>query len=250
MVRIAGTALAVLLMLATTAYLRADEDKDAKSVIDKGIQAAGGEENLAKFKAMTWKEKGTYYGMGDGLPYTGTYSVQWPGQFKMEIEGVFTIVLNGDTGWMKGEGGGIMELKDEMLAEQKENQYSGWVTHLLPLKEKGFKLASAGEDKVGDKAVVGVKVSHKAHRDVELFFDKETGLLAKSRFKAKDLQQGGKEVTQEAYYSDYKEVNGIKLPFKVVVKRDGKQYVEAENVEVKVLPQLDKSTYSKPGERS
>ena len=71
-----GALSAAAFLLTLIHVVAAGEDKDARAAIDKGIQAAGGETKLATFQASTWKEKGTYYGMGDGLPYTATYAVQ------------------------------------------------------------------------------------------------------------------------------------------------------------------------------
>ena len=41
------------------AAARADDQDGAKAILDKAIQAAGGEETLAKLKAVTVKGKGT-----------------------------------------------------------------------------------------------------------------------------------------------------------------------------------------------
>src|SRR5262245_16514322 len=65
---------------------RADDKADAKAVVDKGIKAAGGEDNLAKFKARTFKGKGKFYGMGEGIDYTGDWSVQRPDKMRMQID--------------------------------------------------------------------------------------------------------------------------------------------------------------------
>src|SRR5437660_633980 len=120
----------VVLVVSAT---RADDSADARAIIDKAIKASGGEEKLAKYKAETFKEKGTYYGMGNGQPYQGTYQVQLPDQFKMEIAGVFILVVDGDKGWMKANGN-TMDLTKEQLAEHKNSNYSSWVASLLPLK--------------------------------------------------------------------------------------------------------------------
>jgi len=103
--------LEVALVLALTSPGRA-EDKDCRAIIDKAIKAVGGKEQLAKYKAQTWNAKGTFYGEGTAQPYTSKYAVQWPSQFRMEIEGVFTIVLNGDQGWLSS-GGNTQELTKE-----------------------------------------------------------------------------------------------------------------------------------------
>ena len=182
-------AVAFGLLLVLTGTGRA-EDKDSRAIIDKAIKAAGGEKELAKFQAETFQEKGTYYGEGTPQPYTGKYAVQFPGRFRMEIAGAFTLVLDGDKGWI-ARGGKTEEMNKEQLAEQKESQYAGWVTTLLPLlEEKAYQLSSLGESKVGDRTVVGIKVSHPGHQDVKLYFDKDSGLMAKSVYHIKDRMTG------------------------------------------------------------
>src|ERR1700737_983715 len=134
-----GIALAGLLALTAANSIRAADDKPARAVIDKALKAAGGADKLAKHPGMTWHEKGTYYGMGDGVPYTAPYAVQWPDKMRMEIEGVFMMVLNGDKGWLQMSGE-TKPMTKEQLAEEKEGRFAGWVTTLVPLKDKGFTL--------------------------------------------------------------------------------------------------------------
>jgi outer membrane lipoprotein-sorting protein len=232
------------LVLGALRTSRADDQADARGVIAKAMQATGGEEKLAKLKGQSWTEKGTFYGMGAGVPYTGSYSLQWPDKFKMEIQGVFTIVVNGDKGWTNANGS-TQEMTKEQLEEQKQGLYNGWVASLVPLKDKAYKLSLLGESKVGDRPAVGVKVARKDHYDVNLYFDKETNLLAKTSSRLKEAMSG-QEVEQEATYSDYKDVSGVKIPTKVSIKRDGKQFVEAENSDVKLAEKLDDSVFAKP----
>lgn len=241
----AGVWLTVGLVLAVTAPLGAADDDKARAVIEKGIKAAGGETALAKYNAATWTEKGKYYGMGEGLPYTGKYAVQWPDKFRMEIEGVFLIVVNGEKGWT-GMGGESREMTKEQLDEQREQLHESWVATLLPLKDKTFTLTLAGEQEVAKRPAVGVNVSSKGHRDVKLLFDKETGLLVKSESTVKAEELGGREVTQEVLFQDYKDVGGIKTPAKFVMKRDGKLFIEAEMLDLKPAEKLDESTFGKP----
>ncbi len=237
--------LAGLLAAGVSQTGRADDSSEARAIVDRAIEAAGGEAALAKFQSMTWKEKGTYYGMGDGLPYTGTYAIQWPDRFRMEIANAFTIVLNGDHGWMQ-TGGNTEEMTRDQLAEQKQERYVGWVTSLLPLTRGKYHLASVGESKVDGRPAVGVKVVARNHRDVTLYFDKASGLVVKSQYGARAMEDGGKKVTQEAYYANYREVNGAKMPSKIVIKRDGKRFVEAEITELKPAPTFGPRTFSKP----
>src|SRR5262245_54945423 len=114
---------------------------DARAVIDKAIKAMGGEEKLKKFQAVTWSEKGIYYGGGGEDAYTGKYAVQWPGQFRMEIEGVFTIVLDNDKGWVSF-GGMTQALAGDKLKGNIDAQRARWITTLAPLTDKAFTLSA------------------------------------------------------------------------------------------------------------
>jgi hypothetical protein len=238
---------AVVLALAVTAKAKADDADQARAIIDKAIKAVGGEEKIAKFKTQTWKNKGTYYGMGDGVPYTAIYAVSWPDKSRFEVEGGFIIVaINGDKGWMQAMGGEVHEFTKEEMVEQKDGQHHGLVTTLLPLKDKAYTLSLLDETKVADKPAVGVKVSCKDRRDVNLYFDKDSGLLVKSESKVKVPEEGNKEVNQETLYDDYQQVEGAWIAMKIAVFRDGKKYAEGENFDIKIVDKLDEKLFAKP----
>jgi hypothetical protein len=243
--------LAASLMLVGGAA-RADEQADARGIIDKAIKAAGGEENLAKYKAETFKGKGKYYGMGAGMDYTGDWAVQHPDKIRMQIEVAvgdmnftFVRVVNGDKVWRK-TGDNTEEVDDkDQINEAKEAGYVGSVTDLVPLKDKGFQFAALGESEVDGAKAVGIKVSHKGHRDVELYFDKAKGLLVKSATTVKD-DMTGQEARQEVFVSNYKEVSGVQRPMKIVINRDGKSFVDVEVTEMQLHEKLDDAVFGKP----
>ena len=239
-----SAAVALTLVGAEAGRCEADE-QEARSIVEKAIKATGGAEKLSEYKAAAWTEKGMYYGMGEGLPYTGKYAMQYPDKFRMEILDVFTTVLDGDKGWLQMNGQ-TQELSAEDLAEMKEQTFAGWVTTLLPLKDPQFKLDMAGEATINGQPAAGVKVSSKGHRDVILHFDTENHLLVRSETKVKSDEMGGREVVEEVTYSDYRNVDGMKHPFKAHIKRDGQRYVESEVTEIKNARSLPAETFAKP----
>jgi hypothetical protein len=224
-------------------------------VIDKAVKAMGGEEKLAKFKAQTFKMKGKFYGMGDGTDFTGEWQVQPPDKMRFQIDAdvggtqatVLTFVINGDKVWEKGFNEASKEVTDkDELAESKEEIHAHRVTSLLPLKDKGYQLASLGEVKIDGKPAVGIRVSHKGYRDVNLFFDKDNGLPLKVERVVKDKNSGGKEQTQEEILKGYKEVSGVLHPMKILINRDGQKYVEGEVTEIEFKEKIDDSVFAKP----
>src|SRR5262249_43412120 len=152
---------------------------------------------------------------------------------------------NGDKGWIKIDNDEANELPKETLAEEKKNMHAEWVATLVPLKERSLKLAPLPEGKVGDRPVVGVKVTSPDGREFRLFLDKESGLPLKSEWQVKDLRLG-KEITHEVTYADYKDVDGIKRAMKLTVQRDGKPFAEQEISDFKPLEMLDDKTFAKP----
>lgn len=233
-----------LAVLVAVCGLARSGDGDTRDLVVKAIKAMGGEKNLAKQQSMTWKEKGTYYGMGEGLPYTGVYAIQHPDKFRMEIEGVFIIVVNGDKGWTKA-GDDVKEMSKEELELQQHNLRAGWVQSLLPLTGKEYKLTSLGEVKVEGQAALGVKATRKDYPDVKLYFDKKTHMLVKSEHMTKDPMTK-KDVNAEAYFSGYKEVEGSQVPTKTTIKHDGKKFVEAEQFEILPGAKLSDKTFARP----
>jgi outer membrane lipoprotein-sorting protein len=239
-----GTGVAVCFTLALL-QARADDAADARVLIGKAIKATGGKDKLAQFKAQTFSEKGTYYGMGQGQPYTGKYAVQWPDKFRMEIKDVFTSVFDGDKGWVNFMGE-TKEMTREQLANQRESSAAQYATTLLPLEDKSYTLTTLPEIKVDGKPALGVKAAKKGMPDVSLYFDKATGLLIKYSFRTKSEEEKGKEVTQDVYLSDFHDVQGVQISKKVVIKRDDKQFIESDVFDVKLLEKLDDKVFAKP----
>jgi cell division protein ZapA (FtsZ GTPase activity inhibitor) len=195
--------------------LRADDSGAAKEIVGKAIKAVGPEEKIAKLKALTIKFKGKIQQMGMEIPFAGEVIAQGADQNKVSID----IDVNGQKtatntnhnrkkGWTK-IGDMIMDMSEEQLKEVQEGAKESWIASLVPLKDKAYTLSSLGEVKVNDRPALGIRVASKGHRDVNLYFDKDSSLLLKTEMRVKD-EMSGQEVNQESYYSDYKEVNGLK----------------------------------------
>lgn len=243
------SAIAVLLF-STITTVRA-EDAIARAVIEKAIQARGGRTELSKFNASSSKFKGYMFRQGVKLPISGEGIAQGNDQlkFSMELENrgqrsSVVGVINRDRGWWKLDDEVTESDKDD-LADSLELAYQGWVCSLLPLNGEGFTLNTIGELAIEGKPAIGVRVSHKGHRDLNLFFDKDTHFLVKTEYRSKDyltLQQ----VTKETFFSEFVG-NAVKHPSKSRQKNDGKLVSEMEYSDVKLFEEkLDDSVFVSP----
>jgi len=225
--------------------VRADEQTQVRAIIGKAIKAQGGAERLQKLPAQTWEESGTYYGLGQTTPYKASIAAHYPARVKIDVENVYTAAIDGDRGWMTSKGE-TRDLRKDLLADRREEQYADWVSTLLPLRDKKFKLALYNDTVVESKPAAGVRVSWKESRGLNLYFDKESGLLVKTEQQVNSQEQQGQEVMQEIIFTEFEDVQGMKFPMKTVTRRNGKQFLKVTRTEVKRLEKLDDSLFTRP----
>jgi hypothetical protein len=245
---LSGAALAVALIFAPAARA-ADEPKD---IITKAIKAHGGEELLTKNKAARTKAKGKINIGGNEIEFTQQTAFMVPDKFKdvMELKvgdksATILTLVNGDKITLEVDGK-EMPTPDGVKDSFKQIGQLHEISQFVPLiKDKKYELTLIGEDKVEGKKVVGVRVSAKNQKDVNVFFDKETGLLAKMEFRGAEPGTG-KEVNEERIITEYaKSKSGVPHPKKIVVKHDGKVFVDAEILELTTLEKIDDSEFKK-----
>lgn len=240
------------LVLVVTQPVRAEEGGDAKAIIDKAIKALGGEEKLTNaLKGSSWNIKGKLNFMGNDAPFSTENTLAGLTHFRTKFKGDFggnefvvVTVVNGDKG-MRHLMGNDAELEADDLANQKRMTYLSAIgSYVVPLKDKGFKAEAAGEEKVDDKPALVLKVTGPDGKDAKVYFDKETGLPVKQVGKVNNFM--GQEVTQETTYANYKEMGGIKVAAKSIIKHDGEKVMDMETTEFKVLDKVDPKIFEKP----
>ncbi len=251
MKRFLGAVLTVSVVCAMSGSSRADE-KEATAILDKAIKAMGGEEKLSKIKIFSVKSKGTLTIMGNDNDFTTSAIHEGLDRLRSEFNGKFgdndfkaVAVINGDKGWSKFADMD-MEMDEKRLKDEKRRNYLNVVSTLIVFaKSKGFKLDTAGEEKVGDKPAAVLKVTGPDQQDFKLFFDKESGLLVKQMASVPEFNGEG-EYMQESTFDNYKDFDGIKRATKLEVKRDGEKLLSSEVVEFKVLDKVEADTFSQP----
>jgi outer membrane lipoprotein-sorting protein len=227
-----------------------DTRAELNAMLDKAVKAMGGAEKLAKFKGVQWKGKATFEanGMQAELTHEGTFH----GFAKFRLEGSAQVngmdnsgllVSDGDKVWISTNGR-IQEIPKMQAVVFRE--FFGSLPYpviLASLKNKEYQLSHLGEIKVNDRPALGLHVTRKDHRDVNLFFDKDNGLPVKIETRIHDFL--GQEVALEYFLSDYKEFDGLKLFSKITFKVAGQEF-STELSEIRGQEKLDDSLFAKP----
>jgi hypothetical protein len=229
----------------------AEGDTGSLAIFDKAVKAMGGEEKLAKVKAVSWKAKGTIRFGDNESKFTSTTTVQDLDHFRREFEGDFggnmfkaVTVVSGGKGWRKF-GDNAMDLDEGALANEKRTMYLQIVpATLLPLRGKGFKVATAGEEKVDGKAALAVKATGPDGKDFTVYFDKKTSLPV--RVVAKVVGFMKDEYVQETNLGNYKDFGGIQRATKIENKRDGDAFMTQEITDFQILSKVDPKLFAQP----
>jgi hypothetical protein len=229
---------------------RAGED-GARALLARAIKAHGGDKALAGLATLQRLGKGKVYAHLNA-PFTAVLLYQLPHRSKIALDvdykgktHAYIEVLDGKKGWVKNFTGKTNPMDDQALTEAQQMLTVERAIGLVALQDSSYKLSAVGASKVGDRDAVGLRVEKKGCRDVNLFFDKETHLLLKAEYRALDLDK--QEVTQEKFFSDYQTLSsGAKVPGKMVLKNDGKNFVEIEITETTPVERHDDGAFVQP----
>lgn len=223
-----------------------------REIVARAAEAHGGAARLARDRAERVRMQGKIIFNGNLVPFTANSTLQLPGRFKNVLqmgEGAdksHTLVqlINGDKLVVTVDGQPL-QLPPPALAEIRMTLDVQRACRLVPLlNDRSYELAPAGEEKVNNRSADGVKVSAKGHKDLRLWFDRQTGLLLKTEHALED--GGGKEVLQEEFYGEFKEFGGVRRWTRVVVFRGGKKVLEAEVLDVRYPDRVDDAEFARP----
>jgi hypothetical protein len=155
-------------------------------------------------------------------------------------------VFDGKKFWVSTNGK-TEEIKDpKLIQEVRESaRAEGGGNFVDMLNDKEMELSSVGTVKVRGKEAIGIRAAKKGQREVTYFFDKKTHLLVKTEQRALDTMSM-QEYTQEKYMLEYADQDGMKVPRKIDIHKDGEPFVSIELTKVTATEKLDASYFQMP----
>ena len=175
----------------------------AQTVLNDYIKAIGGEKAVKNVKTLAVMSAGTV----QGTPLELVVKTA-PKKLGVEMKAMgmtmMKQVVNDKEAYMVQQG----QRKDFKDQELKDMQAEATTfKELALLTDKGVTLA--GIENVNGVDAYAVKSGKSTY-----FYDVKTGFKVAE---AKELEQGGQKMTQTTYYQDYKDVKGLKFPYKTIM---------------------------------
>jgi zinc protease len=195
-------------------------DLSARDIIRHYIKAIGGRASISNVHTRITTMTGTK----QGFDITTTIYQKEPDLLRQEIDaGGMTqeVIFNGQEG-IKSAAGQITKIVGDELEKLK---YEASLHFLLNIDSLGVRLKLGGMEKIGGKNAYKIEMVLPSGTKWIQYFDPETGLKIKE---SKNITTPQGTFTQENYYSDYRNIGGVKYPFKI------KQTVGAQNIEMNV----------------
>lgn len=182
----------------------------ADEIIGKYVTAIGGQANIDKVKSRTLTGSSTN-GAGNPIPFEILQAA--PNKFYIRAtvdQGTFERGFDGQVGWEKSARG-VRQL-NSLEVSRLQGSISLWGN--LKLKEQYTRLRTIGRDKVGDRDTYVILGTRSETESERLFFDVETGLLLR---RITYLRTMVGTIPEQFDFEDYRDVDGVKLPFTIRV---------------------------------
>jgi zinc protease len=141
---------------------------------------------------------------------------------------------DGTSGWMQSGPQTV-----DATSQMKDRQLYGF-DQLRRAGQAGYIARSLPDEPAGGKPAHVVELADAGGHATRFYLDAGTSQVVKVGW-----ESNGQKI--EALLSDYRDVNGVKVPFKVDVTQDGTPVMKIELSEVQVNPPVDAGLFKRPG---
>lgn len=213
----------------------------ADQIIEKYVQAVGGKAAIEKINSRV--VKGTIDIPAMGANGTTESYAKAPNKFVNVADisglGAFQQGYTGTVAWSQDPFSGLRDLSGgELSMIRREADIHGD----LKIKEHYPKLVVKGKEKVGEREAYVLEGTPADGGPEKLYFDTQTGLMVRKDAEV-DTPQG--KIPTETYLEDYREVDGIKIPFSIKQSNPNVTFM-IKITDVKHNVAIDDAKFNKP----
>lgn len=237
-----------LVLLATMTLSRAAEPASAPTpptadaVLERYIEAAGGRPALEKLKSRQMKGKleVTTLGVGGAMEVRSKAPNKQTSSIELAGFGAMREGYDGTVAWSEAPGIGVRVKSGGELARVERTM--GFPRELT-VKAAYERIENKGLAKVGGKDAWVLEATPKGGKADKLYFDKTTGLLVREE---SVVETGVGEMAFQIDFSDYRDVDGVKVPFSVKIPQPPEMGFAIRVETVKHNVEMKDSEFSKP----
>ena len=215
---------------------------EARALVRKAVEAKGNVDKLRGVRTVRAVATTTIMDTPSGrVEVPTTTAIRYPGAFRIDARfpsGTLVQAFNAGSYWVQ-DARGVREAPPQVAMEIRSIIQRDIVPLLLGLVDGRVGATRAPDEVDGERKLPVLFVQGSGMRPVSLIFDPDTLLVLMQRY---DLETA----TMEERYSDYRVVDGIQVPFKAEVRRNGVPLIERILRSIEFNVPLESSLFSKP----
>ncbi|HYT74419.1 MAG TPA: pitrilysin family protein [Vicinamibacterales bacterium] len=209
-----------------------------QALLHKAIAAKGGLTRLEGIRTVRLEGTMRIPAMSPA-PFPIVTSIEYPDRFRQDADmpaGKVVQVFAHGRFWIQ-DPSGVSELPADARGEVQARIQRDLVQVLIGASTGKLVVREVDSD---DPLLAGLEVSGAGTAPLTLFINRDNGLIEKARYE--DRAAGRSEES----YSDYRNVNGIQVPFHTVVRRSGAPPIERDVKTIRFNVPLPAGLFAKP----
>ncbi|HZP17752.1 MAG TPA: pitrilysin family protein [Terriglobales bacterium] len=218
---------------------------EGKALAAKVAKALGGEDKLKAVKALKSDYTLTQLGGPAASSIQAQSTIVFPDRLKVDLQtprGNFSMVVTPAAGFMAAEGMGSQDIPASRKNEMVEQIHRDLIYVAQHVSDPAFSFTALGTEKSGNLDTAAVDVSGPGV-SLRWFVDPQTGKIIRETYKA--MGQSG-PVDTETVFSDWKNVEGLNLPFHRDNRQEGKDSSSVQFSSIQINPAVDPKIFEKP----
>lgn len=171
--------------------------------------------------------------------------IKYPDKFVTTISGPFgdsRQAYDGKIAWRKNLGA-VDEYSGAILNEFRNAMTNDSLYLLTHFDASGFQTNFVGESTLDSHPVNIVAITTPTGYEVKLGIDAESNMIL---FKQFTSNVGNNSIDNEEILSDYHDIEGVKVPYKRLLKRNGQDFAETKVKDIKVNTNVEDALFAKP----
>jgi len=224
----------------------APTDTNAADLLRRVIEARGGLPALKAVRTVVADAQTVLQLQQGTLPSTTKTYIAYPDKFRVDanVNGSQTIqVYNAGKAWVKSPAG-TQDAPPPMLAEFTANVRRDTIPLLIDAAEGRLTVRALPEQKGRDGRQMRVlEISGVSIDRVRLYIDSEM-LVAGQAYSRSD--PGGRQILSEEVFSDYRTVNGVRVPFEAQLLQNGQPVLKRTLTNVVLNGPVPDSLFARP----
>ncbi len=219
----------------------------ARDLIARAVAAKGGAAKLRSIETVRATATMTVTLGGRPVSLETVTSIHYPGSFRMDAKtpaGPLVQVFHNGEFWVQ-DARGSREAPQSVADEIRANVQRDSIGLLLGLLDQKLTASRVADVQVSGRPMPAIRVTGASMPPLTVIFDPATALIVRQRYRASAVQ-GQPPVDTEEEFSDFRDVDGLKVPFGAAVSVEGVVTVRRALHRVEYNVPLDSSIFFRP----